>query len=462
MVHSLNPQNQIWLSSESSGWIVSNLKYVFHPNLIPSFEDFESGATSFSETEYEDLLFIPVLGHFFTEISLPPTPLLLSFQFAFEDRVLKSQELLDSAALENSYPLCTHIIGVDLVEDFTDANDVLVEAMRRAERVAQIFSLSKNQQVHQELIQSMSDEEFVDVFLYSKIAGVHSEFAFPEIPRPVSTIDLIRQKIQLVDDSWNSGEPNQLETHDLISNYTTCVLFEESSKEPKHLVQLFPTGRKIRRDKSWIDLPLDEEWSNQWTWRTIVTSHIDLVVSGFDFDPNNFQAPQSVLLPETPLFNSNPQGLIPFINSEIIFTDKNGVLCCTANYGEKKQLWPDLSSALGLKIHEAWVLRFDDLGRDANRPALSTYQDQLSLLELDNYTVMECWVRMVGSSEHIPAFFIPISTREVSDTVSGDMTIAAMQTGQQGVYRLKGDIQEVVFGTNVNFKGSRRFNIGFA
>jgi hypothetical protein len=77
----------IYLREETPFWIKSHAVAVFKPqDAIPSFQKFNDGYTDYEWSEYEDLLFLPLLAHFLSEIPRFGGPKLLSMTKDIEKR----------------------------------------------------------------------------------------------------------------------------------------------------------------------------------------------------------------------------------------------------------------------------------------------------------------------------------------------------------------------------------------
>ena len=171
---------EVSVQEDSELWIRENSGAIFAPSeVIPSFEEFKNGltATSLEDYDYEDLLFLPLIGHYLSKIPEFRGPKLVLLSNELRRRAAEVTRQLDETGTTLNPAASSHRVGVELEGDSVRSTDQLLSIAReRASRVAYILKSDlSTPEITAAVGNTLSDQEAVDIYIYSLIA--HEDYA---------------------------------------------------------------------------------------------------------------------------------------------------------------------------------------------------------------------------------------------------------------------------------------------
>ena len=474
--------HEIFVYEKTPAWIRGHDTAMFRPrDFIPSFEEFNRGDSNFEWSEYEDLLFMAILGHFLSQIPKFSGPKLIELSRQVSVRARLFPDLLNLLREKNMTLPCDHLVGVSLDgEDVPDINAWTTEAAQRAERVARLFgedmsTLEKTANVAAKL----TDEEAVDIYLYSILEG---EEAF-NLPRPTWAIEQAQLAIAHVDAQWNEGRPDGQQPQNQSENYVPresgvsapteyvfMILTMKSTGENAELVRtnLTDYSNEMRVDRQWKKFIRDDHWNENFDFHAVSATpqqrtHLIEIFDSQEY--RNVDLSEFFLVPGQPrkIAKLTEKDLEDYLNAEVLFTDVNGIQCTTARVGQQKQVWPSFGQALGPGIAEVWVFRADVL-----LPQGSSQSDDDVTLQFfaDEMTAFGLEPRQAHvtspAGKAVPAILVPVPRQKVSKDLATDIALSAIMTGRLGIYQFV-DMQMTAFTSSaIGYTGKRSFQIVMA
>lgn len=474
--------HDIFIYEITPDWLQSHFGAMNRPEeTIPSFEKFISGELDLEWSEYEDILFMGVLGHFLSQIPHFGGPKLIELSRQIHERARLFPNLLNLLHEKNMALPCDHLVGVSLdMEDVPDINAYTTEAAQRADRVAAIFKEDMSTLQKTTLVAAkLTDEEVVDIFLYSIL---ESEGVF-NLPRPSWAIEQAQLAMAHVDALWNEGRPNFQLTQSQPDNYIPRVSGVESPAEyvfmilSKKLtgenaelvrVNLDNFLNEIRVDGQWKEFIRHSFWNENYDFHAVSATpqQRQRLIGIFDAQQQrDVDLSEFFLVPGEPqkVEKLTEQDLENYLQSDVVFSDVNGVQCTTARVGRQKQVWPSFGHALGPEIGEVWVFRADVLLPQAHNQVdddetLEFFADEMTAFGLEPRQVQV----KTTDGKLVPAILVPVPREKIHKDLATDITVSAIMSGRVGIYHFAGAQMRVFTSGVIGYKGERNYQIVLA
>lgn len=471
--------HEIFVYESSPDWLRAHFGAMYRPEEnIPSFEKFISGELDLEWSEYEDMLFMAVLGHFLSQIPRFGGPKLIELSRQITERARLFPDLLNLLTEKNMALPCNHLVGVSLdMEDVPDINAYTTEAAKRADRVAAIFAEDMSTLQKTTLVAAkLTDEEVVDVFLYSilEMEGIFN------LPRPVWAIEQAQLAMAHVDNDWNQGRPNIQQPQSQPDNYVPrvsgvqspaeyvyMILSKKISGENAELVRVNLENflNEIRVDGQWKEFVRHSFWNENYDFHAVSATpqQRTRLISIFDAQQQrDVDLTEFILVPGQPqkVEKLTDRDLEDYLNSDVLFTDANGIQCATARVGKHKQVWPSFAQALGTEIGEVWVFRADVLLPQAHSQVdddetLRFFADEMTAFGLEP---RQAQVKSTDG-ELVPAILVPVPRGKIHKDLATDITVSAIMTGRVGIYHFVGTQMRVFTSGAIGYNGKRSYQI---
>ena len=474
--------HEIHIRVDTQSWIRKHIAAAFKPqDVIPSFEQFNNGESEFETSEYEDLLFLPLLAYYLAEFTYLGGPIAITLSEEMKIRTRRARDMQKFHDEGLVFFPCNHLVGLGLdLEDVPDIIAYTLEAAERAERVQQILSQPHPSLEASKLIGSqLSDQEVVDVYIFNllKREGISS------LPRPAWVIEQAEKVMSEVDANWNNGfpagqstntdttfvEPRELTTPEP-EVFVYNVLTDKQTGDYCELIRISLLSRTtfIRSDSSWQEISLGPNLKEEFDVQQVIATPQQrmLLLDFFDSDSDSTidisvflrQPGQTAQAPELSVEDLNK-----VLRAEVIFTDAFGVLCTTSPVGELKPAWPSLESALDKDLGEVWVYRADTiLPFESNLcdddVAYQFFADRMHEVGLQTKEVQV----KTTDNEVVPALMIIVEKHQVSHQISTDIMMTLIITGRLGLYHLVGQQLSLETSGAINYQGNRPFQIAMA
>lgn len=474
--------HEIFVYEKSPAWLRAHDTSMFRPQVsIPSFEEFISGERALEWSEYEDLLFMAVLGHFLSQIPKFGGPKLIELTRQISQRARLFPDLLNLLREQNMVLPCDHLVGVSLdKEDVPDINAWTTEAAQRAERVAAIFNEDMSTLPKTEIVAAkLTDEEVVDIYLYSILESEN----VVNLPRPTWAIEQAERAMKHVDDLWNEGRPDGQPAPSQPDNYVPresgvpepveyvfMILTQKSTGKNAELVRFNLTEftNEMRVAGKWGEFIRDDYWNENYDFHAVSATpqHRTHLIEIFDSQQHiDTDLSEFFIVPGQPrkVAKLTEKDLEDYLNAEVLFTDVNGIQCSTARVGQQKQVWPSFGQALGPGIGEVWVFRADVLlpqasGQSDDDVTLQFFADEMTAFGLEP---RQAHVTS-PAGKAVPAILVPVPRQKVSKDLATDIALSAIMTGRLGIYQFV-DMQMTVFTSSaVGYTRKRSFQIVMA
>ena len=474
--------HEIFVYESSPDWLRAHFGAMYRPEEnIPSFEKFISGELDIEWSEYEDMLFMAVLGHFLSQIPRFGGPKLIELSRQITERARLFPDLLNLLTEKNMALPCNHLVGVSLdMEDVPDINAYTTEAAQRADRVASIFKEDMSTLQKTTLVAAkLTDEEVVDIYLYSIL---ESEGIF-NLPRPSWAIEQAQLAMAHVDAQWNEGRPNIQPTQRQQDNsvprvsgvespaeYVFMILSKKMTGEYAELVRVNLENflNEIRVDGQWKEFVRHSFWNENYDFHAVSATpqQRQRLIGIFDSQQQrDVDLSEFLLVPGQPpkVEKLTDSDLENYLHGEVLFTDVNGIQCTTARVGKQKQVWPSLGQALGTEIGEVWVFRADVLLPQAHSQVeddvtLQFFADEMKAFGLEP---RQAQVKSTDGTI-VPAILVPVPRGKVHRDLAADITVSAIMTGRVGIYQFVGTQMRVFTSGVIGYNGKRSYQIVFA
>lgn len=474
--------HEIYIRQNTPTWLRNHARAMFRPEeCIPSFDDFSNDESDLEWSEYEDLLFLPVLAHFLSQVPRFSGPPLVVLTLQLNERARLFPDLLNLLREQKMSLPCDHLVGVSLdLEDVPDINAYTTEAAQRAERIAAIFQQDFSTPEKTAMIGAkLTDQEAVDVFLYSLI---ETENAF-NLPRPAWAIQQAQKAMEEVDSLWNNGLPDaqgqrtssehyepKSPSGNEPAEYMFMILTEKSSGENAELLRtnMNDGTSSMRVAGKWGEFVPGDYWKQNYDFHALNATPQQRahILDLFDSQEHrSTDLSDYFLVPGKPrkIETLTNQDLENYLNAEVIFADCNGIECRTAPVGAQKQVWSSFDLALGSDVGEIWVFRADVLLPQASNQrdddvTLAFFADEISRFGLIPQSVQV----KTFQDKIVPAVMVPVPRNKLSKNLATEIVITAIMTGRLGIYHFAGTQMTTYTSSAIGYTGKRSFQIVMA